>query len=277
MAHLTQSFKPLALAFAAALFAATAVTQADVVFFDDFQDETLGSVPAIDAINDVGDSWTFPGSVPGSTDIGNHAGGTAISHRSLDLGAASSNGATNAAAIANFDATAVSKGIVIDGATVSFDFFIDRTGAGSTTATLKAFGGGDKFMHLIFKRGNDLRMQINVNGTITDISGLGLNNNDNGEWRHIELTLGESSFDISITQEDGAPGAFNATSVAYFDGTTPVYFDSLRLEDNANNSGRRFWVDNVTVDATVVPTPAALPAGLAMIGLAAARRRRSIR
>lgn len=58
------------------------------------------------------------------------------------------------------------------------------------------------------------------------------------------------------------------------DTSSPFYtFDELAI--GTGNANFDYYLDNVVVDVMFVPTPAALPAGLAAMGLALARRRRN--
>lgn len=134
---------------------------------------------------------------------------------------------------------------------------------------------GANFADILFR--NNL-YTVAAAGQMIDMSWyIGGNNQPNG-WIYGALRLdgsdvANSNFVHAATTTlggTGSPQALSYTTVAGDIGKQiGVYFNFT-----SNNGATQLFLDQVEVAVTTVPTPAALPAGLAMIGLAIVRRRR---
>lgn len=146
-------------------------------------------------------------------------------------------------------------------------------------------------------------MTATSNGTINAISSrLGINSagsddgpslfdDVNGDNTGVEETF-TFSFDFDVTLESidftdfggddeailtigaGSPVTITSSDATnpYLIGTAVSASTSIVLEYNNNGTSNGWGIETVTI--TAIPAPAALPAGLALLGFAAARRRR---
>jgi hypothetical protein len=242
---------------------ATVAEPGNTVFFDDFEDDTLGQAPVIASsstggadLPDMGSGWSADAGATQSPYVLSDGGTGKI----LEIGRVSSNGLTNAAATANFNA------VRLDGLTkVQFDLLVDYTPSGQTTIHLFGSGAGSTSFHLEFKRGNSttgLQVFNYSNGVQTLV--FTLNNAD--EWRHVTLTLGPSNYNLAISQRDGTPSAFSATDLPYDNAAPPTTLTSIRFEDRAASVDRLFELDDVRVTEAFTQLQVLLPGETAAPG-----------
>lgn len=87
------------------------------------------------------------------------------------------------------------------------------------------------------------------------------------------FTGSDSTFDLTALVQAYADGSVNTNGLFFnHDGGTPGGVEKRQF---ANTGGGLGWA-TLTINAEAVPAPAALPAGLALVGIIAARRRRRI-
>lgn len=277
---------------------------AATVFSENFDARTAGNVTAA---ADLGTGWTFTGSTYGAISSGtdkayttgnrvaqNGAGQNVLSiPASTTASADPAVDATNLLSVA-FDAVQVNTA---NTTTVQFE-----TGSFGTQnqAFVKSLvvrglseGGDEVFETLIaFGSGNTIRRAYNraigdttyTRGTSTFgfSSGTQIYNNLPGTWNSTNaaakpsdmhgLTLTIENGQITYSFDAGTAGGTLTFALSNTDDLAGLEFTSLQ---NGGSDNAGYWLDNISVDGTLVPEPSSL-ALLGLGGLAMMRRRRSI-
>jgi len=234
------NFKQLQLLMIAVLIGAVSVLADTVIFFDDFEDDTIDGAPVIGTGN-IGSEWEIK--APG---VDNTKGPFVKTNDTqttqfIEVGDTLNNGDHTVAAIAKFNSAALNL------LKVELDFAVDYTPAGTTTAQIIGKdASGETSFHIEISRGkNAIDVRNYDNGTGSDILTLGTISD---QWFHMTLALGETDFDLTVGGFDTVEG------LGYDNSNVPAKLAQIRFEDNAKNAIRHFWVDDVTV--TVIPEPA---------------------
>lgn len=188
--------------------------------------------------------------------------------------------------------------ILADGATVSFDLATRRTaGAGQANKDYEIVGyneSNQQAFHLRVKAASDLVRLATITGggsteTYTLIATWGGSGADanldlpftaedpigSQELAAISLALGATGYSIDFVRATSPARAYTTGLIPYNGAAVTLSRIEFQFQgDPANlNDQTGFFLDNLTVEGTPVPTPAALPAGLMMLGMLGMRRR----
>ncbi len=260
-----------ALLLASGLFGATSAQGGIVVYSDDFEDDTTGSLPTITGSNVGAGYQGLQGEV--SVEANPEASGN-TSSQALKFGGGVLNSNRYQAL---FDGGAQS----IDGMIVSWDFYNQGGGVLDTNDSVRIALFDDDGLGAnrdVFMR-NDRDTLIKLDGNDQgNGAGTGLNNFGEDVWQNFvaEFTLtspNNYTLDWTLTNLETSAqisGSQAITTIALQDGTAlGLHFEINDTNDNATNYFG--YLDNVSVE--VVPEPASL-ALLAMGGLLMTSRRR---
>lgn len=282
------------IAFALSLAAVAAPAAADTVFQAGFEyttEPTVGNDAANLNTGMIGLIGSFSGAVPDASGTGDDAdelitfddGPAGTRLMKLDRGVA------DGVLTANLDET-----VFLDGASVSFDLATRRT-APDRNKDYDIVGynaGGSESFHLRVIADSDLARLAVVTGGSTETYEListfgGTGSDTNGslpftspdptnasQIASIALALGSTGYTIDFARNNGA----YTTGVIPYNGAagglSRIEFQ-YRGGDN-DNVRTGFFLDNLAVEGTLIPTPAALPAGLMLMALIALRSQRRI-
>jgi uncharacterized protein (TIGR03382 family) len=289
--HVLSAVTALVLAFAAV--AATA--SADTVFQAGFEyspaEPTVGANAANLNTGMTGLIGSFSGTLPAGS--GGDGGSELVT---FDDGPSSTRVMKLDRGVSDGTLTAnLASSILVDGATVSFQVATRRTVGPGFNKDYEIIGfdaSNQQAFHLRVKAASDLARLATITGGSTETydliaawGGIGADANSDLPFTNVDPT-GSNEL-ATITLALGATGYtidFVRDTRAYTTGLVPYNGAAANLthiefqfqgDPTSPNDQTGFFLDNLTVNgATIIPTPAALPAGLMMLGAVLMRRRR---
>jgi hypothetical protein len=259
---------------ATSMFAGTA--SAAIVFFDDFQDETLPNlVPGISAVTgtkgdvaDIGTGYndeTFDYHIEVLADP---TTGAAADSQVLRLKGAGDDSAGKYYAENGSIDGALTGNILLDGAVFTFDFY-QTGGTNSHAIQIKPRLSGTSdtdFGTIGFNEAGGISGGGTYNST---------NANGRDAWYRATITFTYDStdqYDVDVDVLDIANNTSSLNNAATVTAPAGTQIDEIYLLGNGN-ADKIAYVDNVTVSGVPVPEPATMSL-LALGGLAMLRRRR---
>lgn len=152
-----------------------------------------------------------------------------------------------------------------------FDFNVI---AGNQQPVLELRSGNDVAIEVDLRRFGGEMGYRDASGSVVQ---LGSVNNVYGQWYRVTVSIdpldqSDDTYDLRIQSFDGSFDE-SASGIDFFNDVASIDNVLSRTLITAGSSGTEYAVDNVSVVA--IPAPAALPAGIAMLGLIAMRRRRN--
>jgi hypothetical protein len=257
---------------------------APIVFFDDFEDEVANTVPALDTINDIGTSWGIPNGTLAEFAVRanpNAAAGNASAQALFSDPPAGTSPRSADGRLLN--------SIFIEGATISFDFYIPGLGNVGNSINVRLMST-NKLGALSGLGGLNLRVDGGVGGSggvfndginpgTLNLDHFGSNVWQNAKYTYSNLDSVNGFLDTTLTITRMTDNAFVTGTARWSINTTNwTGFEEFAVVNPQFDGTAAYeaYIDNLKVEGlkwAAIPEPTALAlAGLGLIGLLAFRR-----